>query len=165
MPIRLSGTFYTCQVQASHSSSMSALIRDCHLLCWAEAFDIAMCLKASWSVGDCSNVNSLMSVKARHSEAKAADVRRAVSSPLGSPPQPGSELGGPSGKSFRLVRACVRAVCMSSEIRVKKCGPQLSLFPFSPSGLSLFPRGSPAPKLLSNLSWLYRYIFIDMPRA
>ena len=53
-----------------------------------------------------------------------------------------SEVGGvsPTGKSFRLVRACVRAVCMSSEIGVKFSGPALSLFPFwLVSGLSLFP--------------------------
>ena len=54
-----------------------------------------------------------------------------------------SELGGPSGKSFRLVRACVRAVCMSSEIGVKNPGPGLSLFPFWPAMLSLFPWGFP----------------------
>ena len=66
-----------------------------------------------------------------------------------------SELGGPSGKSFRLVRACVRAVCMSSEIGVKFCGPGLSLFPFA----SLcFPFSlPPPPKLLSSFSWLHRF--------
>ena len=41
-----------------------------------------------------------------------------------------SEVGGLSstGKSFRVVRACVRAVCMSSEFGAKKCGRPLSLF-------------------------------------
>ena len=47
--------------------------------------------------------------------------------------------GPPTGKSFRLVRACVRAVCMSSEIGVKFSGPPLSLFPFGGTMFSLFP--------------------------
>ena len=41
-------------------------------------------------------------------------------------------------------RACVRAVCMSSEFGAKKCGRPLSLFPFRPERFSLFP--SPAPQ-------------------
>ena len=41
-------------------------------------------------------------------------------------------------------RACVRAVCMSSEFGAKKCGPGLSLFPFGLGRFSLFP--SPAPQ-------------------
>ena len=57
-----------------------------------------------------------------------------------------SELGGPSGKSFRLVRACVRAVCMSSEIGVKKCGPALSLFPFPVARVPFSLEDSPAPQ-------------------
>ena len=41
-------------------------------------------------------------------------------------------------------RACVRAVCMSSEIGVKIYGRLLSLFPFGLGRFSLFP--SPAPQ-------------------
>ena len=53
-------------------------------------------------------------------------------------------------------RACVRAVCMSSEIGVKISGRSLSLFPFPARG---FPFSlSPPPNLLSSFSWLYRYL-------
>ena len=58
-----------------------------------------------------------------------------------------SEVGGMSstGKSFRVVRACVRAVCMSSEFGVKIYGLSLSLFPFRRrKRFSLFL--SPAPQ-------------------
>ena len=43
-------------------------------------------------------------------------------------------------------RACVRAVCMSSEIGVKFYGRPLSLFPFSFAKFSLFPFESPSPQ-------------------
>ena len=47
-----------------------------------------------------------------------------------------SEVGGLSstGKSFRVVRACVRAVCMSSEFGAKIYGLPLPLFPFPAGG-------------------------------
>ena len=44
-------------------------------------------------------------------------------------------------------RACVRAVCMSSEFGVKIYGPPLSLFPFRLRRFSLFP-------LLYQTGWL-----------
>ena len=45
-----------------------------------------------------------------------------------------SEAGGCStGKSFRFVRACVRAVWLPSELDQKLCGPAFSLFPFGPA--------------------------------
>ena len=47
----------------------------------------------------------------------------------------------PTGKSFRVVRACVRAVRMPSEIRVGNPVLALSLFPFGPGRSSLFPSG------------------------
>ena len=57
-----------------------------------------------------------------------------------------SEVGGLSstGKWFRVVRTCVRAVCMSSEFGAKISGLPLSLFPFGLGRFSLFP--SPAPQ-------------------
>ena len=42
----------------------------------------------------------------------------------------------PTGKSFRVVRACVRAVCMSSEIEVTFTGGR---FPFSLFVSAAFP--------------------------
>ena len=46
----------------------------------------------------------------------------------------------PTGKSFRVVRACVRAVWLPSEIQAPKCGPGVSLFPLVAQDLrSLFP--------------------------
>ena len=57
-----------------------------------------------------------------------------------------SESGGPSRKSFRLVRACVRAVCMSSEIGTKFCDRSLSLFPFLPSAFPFSLEDFPAPQ-------------------
>ena len=50
-------------------------------------------------------------------------------------------------------RACVRAVCMSSEIGVKIYGLAFSLFPFWTGRFSLFPLPS---KVISSFSWLYR---------
>ena len=60
-------------------------------------------------------------------------------------------------------RACVRAVCMSSEFGVKIYGRPLSLlpfpaggFPFSLSGRHVFPFPPTHTNLLSNFSWPYR---------
>ena len=54
-------------------------------------------------------------------------------------------------------RACVRAVCMSSEIGVKIYGRPLSLFPFRRGGFSLFP--SPAPQSPIQLQLALSVIF------
>ena len=70
----------------------------------------------------------------------------------------GNGIGGWGAELNREIvscRACVRAVCMSSEFGAKKCGRLLSLFPFRLWRFSLFPL--PA-KVLSSFSWLYRYI-------
>ena len=56
-----------------------------------------------------------------------------------------SELGGPSGKSFRLVRACARCVCLVRSGR-KSMGRR---FPFSLCVSPAFPfslKDSPAPQ-------------------
>ena len=50
-------------------------------------------------------------------------------------------------------RACMRAVCMSSDFGVNIYGPGLSLFPFWTRRFSLFLLPS---KVLSSFSWLYR---------
>ena len=67
----------------------------------------------------------------------------------------------PTRKSFRVVRACVRAVWLPSEIRVKISGRALSLFPFTPDRLSLFPFLPPLPTTsypaLLALSVLIKY--------
>ena len=58
------------------------------------------------------------------------------------------EIGGWGAELNREIvscRACVRAVCMSSEFGVKIYGPGLSLFPFGPGRFSLFP--SPRPPI------------------
>ena len=47
----------------------------------------------------------------------------------------------PAGKSFRFVRACVRAVCWGSGNTAKTCVPPFSLFPYGLEVVSLFPYG------------------------
>ena len=58
----------------------------------------------------------------------------------------GQNIGGWGAELNREIvscRACVRAVCMSSEIGVKIYGLPLSLFPFRRGRLSLFPWDPP----------------------
>ena len=57
----------------------------------------------------------------------------------------GSDLGGPSGKSFRLVRACLPAECMSTEIGVKFCGPRLPFSLFLTPGFPFSLEDPPPP--------------------
>ena len=71
-----------------------------------------------------------------------------------------SEVGGwaQSGNRFVSCRARMRAVCMSSQIRVKFYGWGLPLFLFILGRCSLFPcLIFPPTNLLSSFSWLYRY--------
>ena len=59
-----------------------------------------------------------------------------------------SELGGPSGKSFRFVCACVRAVALSSEIGQNSPGRRFPFFLFVVVVFECFPfslEDSPAP--------------------
>ena len=72
-----------------------------------------------------------------------------------------SELGGPRGKLFRLVRACVRCVCLVRSGR-KREGLR---FPFPLFSRQAFPfpsRIPPPPKILSNFSWLYRHLYSNI---
>ena len=57
-------------------------------------------------------------------------------------------------------RACVRAVCMSSELGAKIYGRGLSLFPFRRGRFSLFP--SPAPQSPIQLQ-LALSVFVGRP--
>ena len=71
-----------------------------------------------------------------------------------------SEVGGCStGKSFRFVRACVRAVWLPSGIGSKWLLAILFPFPFWARGAFPFPF-PPPPNLLSNVSWAYRHVTI-----
>ena len=82
-----------------------------------------------------------------------------------------SYIGGlgvsPSGKSFRVVRACVLArglvAWWNSISRIPAVmfpfplgGADLTLFPFGGDELSSFPSPHP-PNLVFNFSWVYRY--------
>ena len=60
-----------------------------------------------------------------------------MSSPLGRPPR--------TGKSFRVVRACVRAACMPGQIQGKKV---FGVFPFSLFGSRSLPFSLFAPRSL-----------------
>ena len=65
-------------------------------------------------------------------------------------------LGGrESNREIVSSRACVRSEWMPIAIVVEFTGPGLSLFPFAHSRFSLFPWHP--TKLLSSLSWPYRY--------
>ena len=76
-----------------------------------------------------------------------------VSSPLGRPPR--------TGKSFRVVHACVRAACMPSRNRIKNwvLGVPFSLLPRRPFPfpfchlLSLFPRALGFPLINMKSMW------------
>jgi len=57
----------------------------------------------------------------------------------------------PTGKSFRFVRACVRAVCWGSGNAAKVSVPPFSLFPYGPEAVSLFPYAPGAVSL--SLEW------------
>ena len=69
------------------------------------------------------------------------------------------DVGGSMGKSFRFVRACVRAVWLLTGIGLQHwvhvfsllplCGADLSLLPFGGDELSLFPSSHP-PKQSSD---------------
>ena len=68
-----------------------------------------------------------------------------------------SEVGGvsPTGKSFRVVRACAWFGCLVRSGPEIACAP----FPFSlfPQEAFPFPFHLPPPNLLSSFSWPYRY--------
>ena len=75
-----------------------------------------------------------------------------------------SEVGGcTTGKSFRFVRACVRAVRLPSGIWAQCVWASLFPFPFLPRGAFSFPFWGDElslpptpPNLLCNFSWAYR---------
>ena len=69
--------------------------------------------------------------------------------------------GASTGKSFRVVRACVRAVWMPCRIRAKK---SYVVFPFSLFGPLGFPFSlpcPPSPQPPIQLCWPYRYDFLS----
>ena len=72
-----------------------------------------------------------------------------------------------TGKSFRFVRACVRAVWLPSGIGSQCVWATLFPFPVLPGGAFPFPFWTwgafpfpfpHLPNLLSNFSWAYRYM-------
>ena len=75
---------------------------------------------------------------------------------IGMSPMRGLGVGGAElNREIVSCRACVRAVCMSSEIGAKNVVCRFPLSLFGPGG---FPFSlSPPPNLLSSFSWLYRY--------
>ena len=73
-------------------------------------------------------------------------------------------LGGKpaTGKSFRFVRACVRAVSIAQWERAQNLTPPFSLFPFCPGGFPFSPQSS-YPALACFIGIFPKYIPYMLP--